>query len=721
MKNTAQSWLHRIHAILLPIFLAAVGSNPGSLFAEDKAKAPAELIAYLDRSYYTTEKEAWVVCEMKAPEDAADRVLIVKAAGGKPLGKSEVQGPVMRVSVALEHLPVGFHALTVELRSKKNDTLLSRALELIKRAPKPGFEWKIDQVNRIVLRDGQPFFPFGMVMGGMVAPRDEAAFREVSELGFNTVVRWYSRADPATATALHDLAGKYHLYVIDAVDRFANENLIQAKQRPDFDDLIAANLDRMLAVVDKIKESPNFIAYYGLDEPDKGQIKSGRMFYHKEREMDGYHPAMVLYSSTIPEGDQFIDWCDILATDPYWTPGGEGVRGSIQWMSKIVTATRERGEPGRKVTWIMPMAEYWSGISKRAILPQEQFCQTYLALIHGAKGIIYFRYPFAHQTSADTLAALGKQMAVLAPIALTPDIAQTIRYTPVPFEPEQDKFPDVQVSLRRNPAGGYVLLAANTRAFPVEVKYRISILGKTNAVTKLFNPGTYPVTNASFGDRLEHNATRAYVFQTAELLKEPVEIAVEATPHPDQTDPVYGAPGLPMTGRPDKKNIVRNPGFEEAALSDWPDYYLFDKEGPRLGRADPNTLYGLDTTHPFEGKACLWVRPPAKRGTFRFYQGCVPALLTPQTYTLSAYMRADRDGVKAHFVGFGWRVPKSTFGYKEFTLTTKWERYTETSTLPPKLAKAHSIGFEILANQNATVFFDALQLEQGDQATAYEP
>ena len=707
---------------MLPIFLVAF-LLPYSLAAQQPpaASAPNALSAYLDRSYYTIEKEAVAVCEIEGPERLGDAVLVVKDAKGNPLGKSDVQGRVTRISIALDKLPVGAHPLAVELRSKKNETLLSRALELIKREPKPGFEWKIDQVNRIVLRDGQPFFPIGMVMSGMVAPRDEASFREVAELGFNTVIRWYSGADPATATALHDLAAKYHLYVIDPPDRFAKDNLIRAKAQPDFDDLVAANLDRMAAAVNKVKDSPRLASYYALDEPDKNQIKSGRMLYHKQQELDGYHPSMILYSSGIPAGDQFIDWCDILSTDPYWTPVGEGVRGSINWMSKIVTATRERGEPGRKVTWILPMGEFWSGISKRAILPKEQFAQTYLALIHGAKGIIYFRYPFIHQTALDTLGMLTKELAVLGPIAVTPDVAQTVHYSPDPFDPEKDKYPDVQVSLRRNPAGGYVLLAANTRAFPVEVKVHLSNLGPSGAVKNLFNSNQHPISGGSFSDRLEFNDTRAYTFQASEPIQEPVDLVIEETPHPEQTDPIYGAPGLPNSGRPDKKNVLRNPGFEEAAFSDWPDYYAFIMDGPRLGRGDPQTIYGLDTANPFEGKNCLWIRASEKKGKFMFYQTCVPALKEPHSYTLSAYMRADRDGVKVHFVGLGWRIPKPTFGYKEFTLTTKWQRYTETTTLPPKLFRSHSVGVEIVADQNATVFFDAMQLEQGDEATAFEP
>ena len=38
------------------------------------------------------------------------------------------------------------------------------------------------------------------------------------------------------------------------------------------------------------------------------------------------------------------------------------------------------------------MADIWSRIGNRAITEAEQFCQTYLAVIHGAKAMIRVEY-----------------------------------------------------------------------------------------------------------------------------------------------------------------------------------------------------------------------------------------------------------------------------------------------------------------------------------------
>jgi len=298
--------------------------------------------------------------------------------------------------------------------------------------------------------------------------------------------------------------------------------------------------------------------------------------------------------------------------------------------------------------------------------------------------------------------------------------AQTIRYRPGAFDPENDRFPDIQVSLHHNPDGGFVLLAANSHYYPVDVIYQISILTDRGRVKRLFDPAEFEVHANSFRDEVEFLGTRAYVFRGEAVSDRAVEITVTMTPHPDQIDPVYSAPRLPDTGRPGKTNLLCNPGFEEATLPGWPDYYLSTTAGPRSGPPGSQSGYGLDRENPFEGKAALWVRVNNEKAQ-RVYEACSPKLKEKTSFVLSAYMRADRDHVRVRFAGFGWKVPRPTFGHKEFTLTTQWQRYSEKETLPAGLPPWHSVGVEILAGQNATVFVDAFQLERGSEPTAYEP
>ncbi|MDP6355854.1 MAG: hypothetical protein QF473_12165, partial [Planctomycetota bacterium] len=674
--------------------------------------------SYADRSYYTTEKSAVVTCLLGLPTDMlAGAALSVLDAAGNDLGKSTNVTPQTRVSANIATLAIGTHSLQVQLTGRDGQPLLSQALKIIRRKPKPGLEWKIDRIHRRLLLDGKPFFPWGIVMYAMVAGRDDAEFARMADLGFNSVQRWYHYAKPEKAMAYHEMAARHNLYVVDAIERYATSNIISQKFRPDFTQVIKDNLPRMETAIKNLKDSPRLMAYSGFDEPFANQIEAGRMLHAKIHELDGYHPKKVLYSSWIPKGDQFIDWCDILATDPYWVPGGSGERGQIGFVPLITHLTHQRGERHRKVTWIMPFAEYWSGIRRRALLPKEQFAQTWLALIHGAKGLFYFRYPFSHQMTMDAFRELGKQMQVLGPIVVTDEIDQQVTYSPTELRPEERKFPDVHVSLHRRPEGGCVLLAANSRAWPVDVTIRIPAI-KSGEAGRLFSQNKLRVKDSTFSARLKALDTRAYTLDAS--LDQPVLIEVHAKSHPAKTDPLYG-PGHPDTGRPGKKNIARNPGFEEASLPGWPDYFLIDQGGPRLGVPGQQADWGQDSVDPYEGKFSLRIK-----GFTRNRRRIVRSILCPQAdkprqYILSAWMRSDEEGAKVKFIGGGYRIKTPTFGHKTFTLTTQWRRYYEVGTIPANVGRYHSIGLELLKGTTATVWLDAIQLEEGAEPKVFDP
>jgi len=701
-------WIRRVLVSCLSVLCLA-----GCAFAE------GALSAYLDRSYYTTEQKAVVVCVLELPVEqiAAENTLVsVTDAAGTVLAQAQATSTETRIPLNIAGLPIGEHSLAVEVQQQSGAAAFAQELVLDKKPPKPGCEIKVDKINMVILRNGEPFFPHGLLIGG-----NDGDHKAAAAMGFNTVHTWLRGRKPEQATEYVKSAAKYGLLSIINTDGFCRgakldtlKELVSAeelekaqktvayagrspkkftyglarssvpalKKLPDeakarlVEEYFQKNEANYTAALNLAKESPNVLGYCLYDEPATFlSVLLGRMFYKRTNEVDGYRPRFVI--GYFPQNSDHNDWMDVLGTDPYWVPGGSGVRGTVNYVSKITCLSKQEADKRRQVTWSMPMAEYWSGIRKRGIMPKEQFCQTYLAIIHGAKAIVYFRWPFKVQKSMDMHTALSKQIKVLGPVAVTPDIPQTITYNPGEFDPGHDKFPDVQVSLRRNPKGGYVLLAANSRYYPVDVTYRISLLRDGTTVKQMFNGTGHSVKDSCFTDRVDFMGTRAYAFDSEVPLTGRVEISVEMKSYPDQVDPVYGAPGLPDTGRPGKRNLMRNPGFEEAGLLGWPDYYLFSVAGPRAGRPGSEYGYGLDTENPYEGKASLWVH--AKAGSVPnstlFYGACSPKVTEETPFVLSAYMRANRNGVKVRFKGFGWRVPKPTFGYKEFTLATEWERY----------------------------------------------
>ncbi len=125
------------------------------------------------------------------------------------------------------------------------------------------------------------------------------------------------------------------------------------------------------------------LGYNLFDEPIKFSSVYGRPIYNLVRELDPKSSGLRHYSSAFT-GDESVDWTDCLGADIYWTPGNVGLRGTVNKVAKYTWLLNKRAaERGPGVVSVDYMAEYWSGIRKRAILRKEQFCQTYLAVIHG--------------------------------------------------------------------------------------------------------------------------------------------------------------------------------------------------------------------------------------------------------------------------------------------------------------------------------------------------
>ncbi len=706
---------------------------------------------YLDRTYHTTEEQAIAVCSLGMPESVLrDTVLTVSDAQGNVLARNAGPAGEAHLAFPIVGLAPGSHSLKLRWQRKGGDLIWEADLVLVKRPPKPGLEWKIDRINKVILRDGKPFFPFGLLMAG-INSEDEEDIKKVADAGFNSIVHWTFASSPAETGAYLEVAKKHGLTVLArleacnkrGVDReilaefFTGEDLErvaraasscgathlkgllvsnsdlrslsrQAKSKI-FARYYESTLEPILESVRVSKEHDNCIGFNHFDEPVLSvfdQHVQGRDLYRRVHETDGYHPVFLLYSSYIPEGENAVDWCDALGTDPYWVPAGQPTRNTPNFVSKITYMTKKRADSMQKATWIVPMAEFWSGVHKRAIMPREQYCQTYLALIHGAKSLLYFRYPILHQGSWDTLAGVAKQLQVLGPIAVTPDIPQDITYDPGKFDAATDEYPHVQVCLRHNPAGGCVLLAANSRPYPVDVSYTLSCLPDGAEVGQLFAQERRPVRNGSFEDSLEPYATRAYTLAEEPQTAEPVEVRVTMRAHQDAA----GEPELeiPRSGRSGKKNLLPNPSFEQATLPGWPDYYRPWYSDPLIG--SPDAGWGQDASDPYDGKYCLRItrNRTAYNGTY-FYIS--PQHNRPVRYVFSLYLRAERDGMTVLTGGGG-------FPWQKLTLTTSWQRY-QVSAIVPARADRNSF-LQVRLTDDGRIWADALQFEPGEEPTAFE-
>ncbi len=723
------------------VYDAQTGSLMQTVLLSEKDMSVLNLMeVYLDRSYYTTEQHARAVCSLALPEEELKKmtVAVLKETGEK-IGETEEPGQEVIVNIPLGSFDAGEHHLRISLVLPSGKPFAEKTVQLTKLPAKKGAEWKIDRQNRVLLNNGRPFFGFGL----MVSRFSETEASDISEAGFNTVCLLNHSLSLADAARHRELAEKYNLYLIDYLDgyhadpadkdRFSfkytviDKTLPEAERKALFEKKAEEKLDTIETALNILKDSPRTMGYFTIDEPPGSRpevAERGRMIYGRAKKADPYRPLFVNYSSSIPAGDLWVDWTDVLGTDPYWIPAGHTFRGTPNFVAGVTAMTDRRAAERRQVTWSIPMASFWSGSYKRWIYPQEQFCQTYLALIYGARIITHYTYPvIRHQIHWDALKQLASEIKTLEPVVTSPPVPQEIQYSPGVFDPGRRVYPDVHAALFSNPDGGWVLLCANGKNYPVDVTFESKTFGDIKEVRLLFDKSAgFRVRNGRFSDKLQPYGVRAYVSNIPMKRTDadnPVMITVATKAYPEKAEMEH--PGLPRTGMPGKKNILPNPSFEETSIPDLPDYYIPAgrplNEPPRIG--SPESPFGIanDPDYAFHGQKYLRVRAvPLGATQVRFYIG--PQEQHPCEYVLSVYMRSDDDNVYGGLYAAPQWLPGWT-GDTRVKLTGEWQRLSLRGIIPSGLPEYNWFMFHVSGNGEAYV--DAVQLERGSQPTEFEP
>ena len=718
------------------IKITVFDNKTGGVMDKRTLASKAQLRAFLNRTYYTNETKATISCNITFPGSDLDGKLILTCLNGKIRQEKSVKSLNPKITLPLKDIPIGRHDLKIAFNIGGKE-LFSTKLRLRKLLPKPGLEWKVDRVNRIILKDGKPFFPFG-VWGHCT----EATLKEYRKLGFNTIKPMglkYIQKTPENVPAAMKLAQKYGIHLLfrptvfskpaknPTIERLVTKvatrkkiytrhpgaNFIlmtkcwlaldpelQKLTREERNEIFNACFENYRATMKKCieltKNQSGLLAWVSIDEPSLRGFDVDivlRKIYDLAYELDGYHPVFVLYSSEVPPSPKATEGiCDVLGVDPYWTPGApEGsYRWNIDFVAKCTALLEQRCRKDHLVNWITPQASTWSDVHKRPITGKEFICQTYLSLIYGAKAITYYLFQSAsHQEQFDAFKRLSREIKILTPALLSPAVPASVSYKPGIFNPKQNIYPDVHAGLIRYPGKGYLLLAANSKNYPVSVTFTVP--GISGEVKNLFGGKILSRKNDSFGERLKPMEVRAYVIKE---LKIPARIQVTAKRLPGGFSVEKG---YPKTGRPGCKNLLPNSGFEECYMPNCPNYYrVRGTPVPRVG--NPDCCWGSYPDQPYEGKVCLKSKG---RGWF-FY--IAPKNPKPAVYKFSIYMRTDKPGtiIRCNYLK----------KRKQIKLTDKnWKQYSFTVEVPARVHKLSKF-FVDISNPDATVWFDAMSFEK---------
>ncbi len=339
------------------------------------------LKAYAGRSFYTDEKAAEIICLTTVKNSLHNglRLQARDSLGG--VMAAAVSGDATVLEIPLAGLAAGRHAVTVEL-CMPDDALVARQdVFLDIKDPRPGLEWKIDHVNRVLLKNGRPHFPFGIC--ALINLDDAAEWRELGQV-FNCIVHWNrGSGDYRDVQSFAEMAARHNLDFIPYARQFfgpANESSLAYSARLKkagharatqmvLDDITANQAPLITKGVELVRDLPNIMGYFAWDEPRYTVYDvsvAGRAVYEIIRQTDGYRPAFVNYSSFIPAGDKYTDWFDVLMTDPYWTPGRPTHIGSPNWVSRRTHELNLLAAPARfrQPIMIVPQAERTSGTYK---------------------------------------------------------------------------------------------------------------------------------------------------------------------------------------------------------------------------------------------------------------------------------------------------------------------------------------------------------------------
>ena len=343
------------------------------------------------------------------------------------------------VSVSTASLPSGPLHLTATVCDPTGATLASRDFPLHKltRAEAAGLKVYVDEHNNTIV-DGKPFFPLGWYDNV-----SESHSQEIADSPYNCVLDYGTDfTSKAQMRQYLDMLQRKHLKMIYCLnDVYPTATYFDGKSWEG----IKGNQPIADAAVRAYRDHPAMLAWYLNDELPRGLAPQPQAYYRRIAQLDPNHPCYIVLCN-MAELSYFTDTTDVMGVDPYPIPTSP-VTVVRDWMEAANRATH-RDMP----TWLVPQAFAWyqhnpEG-SDRSRIPtaeelrtgraptyEEARCMTYLALAHGAKGLVYWCYynmrvlpQYAEMWG--WMKKIGAEVQALSPVLLSPDVLGRVRCEP---------------------------------------------------------------------------------------------------------------------------------------------------------------------------------------------------------------------------------------------------------------------------------------------------
>lgn len=481
-----------------PVELQVIDAETGKVLAVDAGSimGPRAFSAHWDRSFYMSEDRAKLTlnCRLKGAAGAVFRCRVLSPDSARVMQERTLTLDKSRRGAAifdLAAIPAGQYPVSVTAVKGLASAAGPAVEPLRKLTPKTGAVQYTEQ--GVLLRDGKPFFPFGLYYVSRYL--DGEFLKEYAEAGFNTfILDWRSAAEfvkfaervkPHGLVPLVTIKDSYDVSTIKGEDAEAQNRRVQ----------VGRELVRTVAA-----GTDNLWGWYTCDEPPLAHLPLVRRFHDAVREIDPYHPSF--YVSCLPHlFGAFAEASDIHAPDPY--PGFPG--GRIRKVSDYLDAMTAAVGPGRPVMAVLQTFYEEGG---RMPSPRELRCMAYLSVVHGARGILFFSYdyrvgPMAKKNPETwkALKALAREFQALAPVFLAPD-----QGTPVTVVGGRG----VDTKTFRHDSACYVV-AVNPENQPAnQVKFILDAAGAEAKVEVVGEGRNVPLRNGAWTDDLAPHDVRVY-------------------------------------------------------------------------------------------------------------------------------------------------------------------------------------------------------------------
>jgi hypothetical protein len=359
----------------------------------------------------------------------------------------------------------------------------------------------IDEHNRFIL-NGEPFFPLGLYVV-QCTDGTHSYSSQLDEIGnspFDTIMNYTVNRCETDATDSQ---------IFDYLDQVSSRNLNLIFFLAEYFDAGQDDIDAITHKVDTFKAHSAVISWYLNDERDPATyLTQLEERYDRIRELDENHPILSVHWNT--------NWLlqeahttDIVGMDSYPIDNLP-----ITVVRDVADLAMQAGKP----LWFVPQIFSWTDnpgdpvgrdLTGRPPTKAEMRAMTYLAINHGAKGLIYYSY-FNIRDDADfdtrwpQIKEIASEVDQLRPIILSIDPTNTNDIT--------CDNADIDFKLMKQ-GNTYYLLAVNTKEEDITgVSFQINLANKPSEFDTLFESDRWiSVVNGNVTD--DFSIYQVHVYQ----------------------------------------------------------------------------------------------------------------------------------------------------------------------------------------------------------------